>query len=412
MLMVLSQTALSKAVIFLAIPLFIHLEFHKSKADFFAVKKTLLLNLIVFIGLIAGFIHLLEYDLYYFGRDIVYFIQAPVFILLGIYLSNSMHDYFLLIKAIVLTSVLITLFKLIELAINPSLIYQLGLQTRYENDLSNPTALLAFIILFYARKFKIKLFNNFVDRLIIAVSLFSVMISFSRTFYILLLILIILAYLNKYKLILKVYWLVVFCALLIIFGGLFLNIDSESTMGETLQAKMNHSLDEIIVKDYETSSQIMNNWRGYEAFLGIEKFYKGNFFEILLGQGFGAVVYTPKWIFGSEENNLGVLPMFHNGFITILLKTGLTGLLIFFLFLYKLLKIFPKITFEKLNNQQQFTTLLLRSSVFTILFQTFVVHGIFTTSIPFSLIILTGASIKLLLQENRLSNKNSDEFIS
>jgi hypothetical protein len=183
-------------------------------------------------------------------------------------------------------------------------------------------------------------------------------------------------------------------------------------MGSTFQSKINHSINEIIVKDYETSSQIMNNWRGYEAFLGLSKFYEGNFFEILFGQGFGAVVYTPEWIFGSEENNLGVLPMFHNGFITILLKTGLTGLLIFFLFLYKLLKIVPKSPFAKLNNHQQFTTLLLRSSVFTILFQTFVIHGIFTTSIPFSLIILTGASIKLLSQKNRLLTKNSDEFIS
>lgn len=411
-LMILSQTPWTKAVIFLAIPLLIHLELHKNKKDSLASNKVFLLKLIVFIGFVSGLLHFLEYDLYYFGRDIMYFIQAPVFILMGIYLCKNIQDYKVLIKAIVLSSILITIYKLIELSINPSLIFKLGLVTRYEYDLSNPTALLAFIILFYARKLEIKLFKNFIEWLIMVVSLFSVIISFSRTFYILLLVLIIIFYISKYKLILKIYWFTVFCALFVVFGGLFLNVNSESSQGSTFQSKMSHSLDEIIVKDYRTSYEINQNWRGYEAFLGLSKFYKGNFIEILFGQGFGVVVYTPNWIFGEEQTNLNILPMFHNGFITILLKTGLVGLLIFFLFLFKLLQTVPKVDFKTLNKQQQFTALLLRSAVFTILFQTFVVHGIFTTSIPFLLIVLIGASIKMNISENRFLNKKRNEFIS
>jgi hypothetical protein len=398
-LMILSQTPWMKAVVFLAIPLFIHLVLHRKKRDSSASNKIILLNLIVFIGFASGLFHLLEYDLYYFGRDIMYFIQAPIFILMGIYLCENTDDYKVLIKLIVITSILVTVYKLIELAINPSLLFKLGLDTRYEYDLSNPTALLAFIILFYARKLKIKLFKNFIEWLIMSISLFSVMISFSRTFYILLLVLIIIPYVNNYKLFLKMYWITAFCALFIIFGCLFINVKTDASQGSTFQSKMSHSLDEIIVKDYETSFEITQNWRGYEAFLGLSKFYEGNGFEILFGQGFGTVVYTPGWIFGGEDNNLGILPMFHNGFITILLKTGLLGLLIFFLFVFKVLQTVPKVVLKTLKKQKQFTALLLLSAVFTILFQTFVVHGIFTTSIPFSLIVLTGASIKRLYKK-------------
>ena len=407
--MILSQTPWAKAVILLAIPLFIHLELNKSKRDSFALKKMFLLNLIVFIGFISGLFHLWEYDLYYFTRDIMYFIQASIFILMGTYLCKNILDYKTLLKAIVITSILVTVYKLIELSLNPSLFFQLGLETRYEYDLSNPTALLAFTILFYARKYKIKLFENFVEWLIMFISLFSVIISFSRTFYVLLLVIIIIPYINKYKFILKMYWATVFCALFIVFGGLFLNVKSDSSQGSTFQSKMSHSFDEIIVKDYETSFEIIQNWRGYEAYLGLSKFYEGNVFEILFGQGFGTVVYTPNWIFGDDQTNLGVLPMFHNGFITILLKTGLVGLLFFFLFLFKLLQTVPKVAIRDLNKQQQLTDLLLQAAVFTILFQTFVVHGIFTTTIPFLLLVLTGASIKMSMQENRLLNKKSNE---
>lgn len=406
-LIIISQTAWAKAVVFLAIPLLIHLELHKLRTDLFAAKKTLFLNLILFIGFFSGFFHLFEYDLYYFGRDIIYFIQAPIFILMGIFLCKELGDYKELIKVIVLSSISITLYKLIQLFINPNLFFKLGLEIRYDHDFSNSTALLVFTILFYARKYKIKLFENFVEWLMMIVSLFSILISFSRTFYILLLIVFLITYVKNHRSILIIYWSTVFCVSFIIFGSLFVNLKSQSSQGSTFQSKISHSLNEIIVRDYKSSFEIIHSWRGHEAFLGISKFYKGNFLEILFGQGFGTVVYTPKWIFGTEDNNLGVLPIFHNGYITILLKTGLVGLLLFFFFLYKLLKISSKIPFEKLNNQQKFTTFLFRLVLFTILISTLVVHGIFTTASPFILILLLGASIKMNILQNRFLIKNS-----
>jgi hypothetical protein len=327
---------------------------------------------------------------------------------MGIYLCKNIVDYKELIKIIVLTSILVTIYKLIELAINPSLIFKLGIETRKEYDLSNSTALLTFSILFYARKYKIKLFKNLVEWFIMAVSLLSVLISFSRTSYILLILLVFLIpYLNKQKLIFKMYWLIVIFAVFIIFGGLITNVNTKSLVDSTFQSKVIHSLDEMIVKEYKTSYEILNNWRGYEAYLGLSKFYQGNFIEILFGQGYGKVIYTPNWIFSNNETNLNILPMFHNGFITILLKTGLVGLISFFLFLFKLLQIQSDSAFKMFNMQQKYSGILLRSLVFTILVQTFAVHGIFTTSIPFSLIILTGACIKMLFLENIFINKKS-----
>jgi O-antigen ligase len=227
------------------------------------------------------------------------------------------------------------------------------------------------------------------------VSLFSVAISFSRTDYVLTLAMIFIPYLSKLNYTLKAYWVTVLFVLFIIFGGLFISVESNALEGDSFQSKINHSFNEILVRKYETTFEISQNWRGYEAFLGLTKFNEGNFIEILIGQGFGAVVYTPNWIFNGEMGSLDVLPMFHNGFITILLKTGLLGLIFFFLFLFKLLKVASEVTILGVSKLDKLTTILLQSAVFTVLFLTFVVHGIFTTTTPVLLLILMGATLKM-----------------
>lgn len=395
LLLVLSQTAWDQAVVFLSIPLLIHLELNRSVSASFGLKNIFFLKMIIFTGFLVGIVHLAEYDLYYFSRDIMYFIQAPIFIIIGFYMSKNIIDFRELIRIVVISSLVITIYKLIELVLNPALLTQLGLETRYEYSLSNATALLAFTILFYARICKFKLFENFQEWLMMSISLFSVAISFSRTDYFLLLVMILIPLINKSIYILKIYWLTVFVVVLIIFGGFFIKVESSAIEEDTFQSKINHSFNEILVQDYETSFEISQNWRGYEAFLGLTKFSEGNFIEILVGQGFGTVVYTPNWIFNGEMDSLDVLPMFHNGFITVLLKTGLLGLFFFFLFLFKLLKVALKVSVLSFSKLEKLTTMLLQAAVFTVLLLTFVVHGIFTTTTPVLLLIIIGATLKM-----------------
>ena len=395
LLMVLSQTPWTKSVVFLAIPLLIVLIFRHSKISSFGFKKILFINLIVLLGFISGIVHIAEYNMYYFARDIMYFIQAPIFITIGIYLYNELKDFDLLLKTIVLTSLLITVYRFSEFLINPSLIFQLGLETRSKYDLSNGTALLAFIIVFYARKLHYKLFNKYGELTIMGLSFFSIAISFSRTFYVLFILALIIPYINKKKIIFKMYGVAVVLVVFIIFGNHFFQMDVGGTQGENFQTKVIHSIDEITVKDYDDALEILHNWRGYEAFLGRSKYYEGNLYEIFFGQGYGCVVITPEWIFKGEDI-MGVLPMFHNGYITILLKAGLVGFLFFFLFLYTLLKTGTQSLKAAMSNEQALASILLQASVFFILFQTFVIHGIFTTTVPVMLLILIGIILQLL----------------
>lgn len=395
-LMALSQTALGKAVPFLSIILFIILIFRDRKISLYAFKKIFFLNLIVLLAFISGIVQVAEYDMYYFARDVFYFIQAPLFIIIGIYLFKQIKDFKILLKTIVLSSFIITLYFLSKLIIDPSLLFKIGYDLRYEDNISNSSAILAFIILFYARKLSYKLFSNAFELLVISVSFFSIAISFSRTTYLIFIIILIIPFIAKKSIILKMYGASIVLVLFIVFGGLFLNIKAGGSLGTTFQSKLEHSLNEIIVKNYDNHFEIMNNWRGYEAFLGLSKYYNGNLAELLFGQGFGAVVITPYYIFHGTMPTMDVLPMFHNGYITILLKAGLVGFLFFFLFLHTLLKTGTQSLKVAMSNEQALASMLLQASVFTIFFQTLVIHGLFATSPSVLLLFLIGIIIQLL----------------
>ena len=395
-LMVLSQTALGKAVPFLSIILFIILIFRHRKISLYAFKKILFLNLMVLLAFISGVVQVAEYDMYYFARDVFYFIQAPLFIIIGMYLFKQIKDFKILLKAIVFSSFIITLYFFSKLIIDPSLLFKIGYDLRYEENISNSSAILAFAILFYARKLNYKLFSNAFELLIIWVSFFSIAISFSRTTYLMFIIILIIPFIAKKSIILKMYNASIVLVLFVVFGGLFFNINAGGTEGTTFQSKVEHSFSEIIVKNYDTHFEIMHNWRGYEAFLGLSKYYNGNLAELLFGQGLGAVVITPYYIFQGTMPTMDVLPMFHNGYITILLKAGLVGFLFFFLFLHTLLKTGTQSLKAAMSNEQALASILLQASVFIIFFQTLVVHGLFTKSPSVLLLFLIGITIQLL----------------
>ncbi len=80
--------------------------------------------------------------------------------------------------------------------------------------------------------------------------------------------------------------------------------------------------------------------------------------------------------------------------ITIILKTGLFGLFLFFMWLYILLNVGTKIVKIANTPQQKLMGTFLQAGVFIILTQTLVSHGIFQTMAPMMLLLLIGVSLQ------------------
>jgi len=395
-MLIFSQTELSLLSFFISLPLFIFLLLRNKKIKTYALKKTIFLSLIIAIGFIFGMVHFLEgLNYYFFFRDIYYFIQSLFFILMGIYLFSEIKNSLILLKILVVSSFIVTLYKFNELLTDPSLLLKVGLAVRYEYDLSNTTALVAFIIIYYARRVRLSLFNRYFELLIMWASFSSIAISFSRTIYVVTLLLLVLPYIRKSMIVTQMYFATFLLVLFVIFGNTFMDIETGKTQGITFEEKFLHSLDEITVKDYgDDAAAINNNWRGYEAFLGLSKYYTGNIGELFLGLGYGAYVESPYWLFQGKK--LEYLPIFHNGYITILLKTGFVGLILFFAFLYILLQTANEVIRKPQNREIELLAMLLQAMVFLILFYTFVVHGIFQTTVPVLNLLLIGICLQTI----------------
>ena len=110
------------------------------------------------------------------------------------------------------------------------------------------------------------------------------------------------------------------------------NVDRKTFIG-----KVTTSVQEIQPQNYSSKSDINENWRGFEAFIGLLQYSKGSTQELILGQGFGksAPLGFTMPLGGSS---FAEIPKFHNGYVTIILKTGILGILLLLLFYLKLFR--------------------------------------------------------------------------
>jgi len=94
--------------------------------------------------------------------------------------------------------------------------------------------------------------------------------------------------------------------------------------------KVINSQQEARISNYYNIADMNEHWRGYEAYLGINQVLKIGGWANLIGLGFGS------YALGPFADKLQHIPFFHNGFVTIFLKSGSLGLVIFAIFVGKL----------------------------------------------------------------------------
>jgi hypothetical protein len=157
-----------------------------------------------------------------------------------------------------------------------------------------------------------------------------------------------------------------------------------------LLSKFLSSFSEISVSEQNNDQKLITkNWRGFEAFLGISNYIDGNIIEILFGKGLGSYIIVPFGTFSEEIEGLTNISFFHNGFVTILLKSGLIGVLLFVKFLFSIIK--RLITL----NDKAFKILSLNILII-FLFTTISTHGVYKSSLSVPLIISLGIIFKLV----------------
>lgn len=117
-----------------------------------------------------------------------------------------------------------------------------------------------------------------------------------------------------------------------------------SNSRDSLMDKVLFSIDEIQPRNFILDVDIHNRWRGYETFKAMDLYLDGRVDQIIFGRGLGAAVdidFGKRAGSGSDEL-LYALEWLHNGYVTIILKTGIVGLLAFIYLIFIWLGMYRK----------------------------------------------------------------------
>lgn len=165
----------------------------------------------------------------------------------------------------------------------------------------------------------------------------------------------------------------------------------ESGIVGELAFKVFNIFNETLSSSFDDRQAIIENWRAYEAAQGIAKYTQGTTTEKLIGYGFGALTDIGLEVKLGEDVRSDV-PIFHNGYIYLLVKLGLVGVFLYLLFVYRVYSFMEKsrnmLKKSKDDKNPVSEEIAISILVFFLVAITSVFFGIFNNAIFNNLIIL------------------------
>ncbi|MEM7085941.1 MAG: hypothetical protein AAF489_07155 [Bacteroidota bacterium] len=373
------------------------------------ISSSAALLLILLFGLVLiGSITVLnpENDYYYFTKDLVYFLRPMTVIASGYFITMRLENKRSFLNIIVLMGFYFAFMHLFKMAANFTIIPADTTRIRTYFGRYNHVESLALIIIICVKELPMKKSRyKFFYQVMVAMLAVSFLFYFSRTM-ILVVISMSMAYYGYLKLNQKS---AIVLAGMLILGSIGIailsNYEPEKENGvvvDSFFSKLKNSFDESFsLKNVDVTSLdrrvLWKHWRAYEAHMVYGEVDKAE--QWLTGQGFGSTVdigFEAK-LDGEMTQHLSLT---HNGFAYLYLKTGIFGLIIYFLMV---LYLYSFAYASQRNKLQIIGNNLLVACTFYILISSFVVTGIFK---PYDMatLVIGGA---FALKQTRLENRNN-----
>lgn len=267
-------------------------------------------------------------------RDSIYSLSSISLIYLGHWLAGRNIGIKLIAKSIVTIGIALALIHLSNFVLNPQLIgADLNTVTK-ASYVSGDLVVLALVLGVFQNRLKLgDLCPNFLSRKISLLLLFSSFaLSYSRTEMVVFLVLTfaVLGYLHRVR------GSAVILVTILISAYLIITTMGADDRSSTFIAKSLRSFTEVKVSNYVDFEDITYNWRGFETYRAIATYASGSTLQKMIGQGFGSLVNL-----GITMNLAGTdydqIPVIHNGYAYVLLKTGWLGILLYMVFYIKII---------------------------------------------------------------------------
>jgi hypothetical protein len=329
--------------------------------------------IILFIGMI-GSIHNELYDVL---RDFWYIANVILTLTFGYVVMWRMRDIKLLLRLIAYAALFVSIMHLSYFIINPVLFSLSFTEIRDKVGSGYFLPLLGIAIVIGDRKLSLDLFSsNRVSNTIAIVCIASTIMSFSRTHLMCLLtVFIVMNNFFSVKAILRSFIYIGVLLVIMYFFASRVNTADFTSEKITFFSKTLNSIKEVKISDYNNLEDINNNWRGFESYKAMQTFSEGNWFEHFFGRGLGTKIELGflMELAGTEYKEI---PLLHNGYMYLLVKTGFIGLSLYIFYFVKLLR-FGDIMSISSSNEIRFSGLMLVLLSLIVLQTTFVVGGVF-----------------------------------
>lgn len=308
-----------------------------TKRDFEVIST---LILIICIGIFTAIFN--KPSAYNFIRDLLYFSKPLLLILLGYFIARLINDWKLIFKALIYLGVGYAVFHIFHFVIftdfnHPHIISHI----RGVNGLSNIVEIFSIALIILGNKHpEYTVFSKKSTKyLCLSVLVISFTLYFSRTMF-LGLVLLVLGVLNYLKLNKKGVKYLVILSLSVIALYTYLHtadIDRKGDGIENFLYKLKIAPSEIFSPkfDMKNHADLWDHWRAYEAYCALQGLNETPL-NYIGGKGLGAMVDLKFAAPISSEGSIRYIPILHNGYIFILYKTGVIGLLIYVYFLFSL----------------------------------------------------------------------------
>ena len=290
--------------------------------------------------LLVGSLGLYENPMYDVFKDVWYVGKPILCITVGFVLMWNLRDLRRLLRIFLVVGAVVSVFHIIRFIQSPELL------SLSANDMRNAAGrgyLISVVgvgALAAAWKLGYRLFpfGRVVDVSLLLLCLASIGLSMSRVSFLSFVLLLgavfgIVNFADRGKVIKVVVAVIVGFSVLIL-------VPKPQYVGQnaTFVEKMLFSLKELEVQDYYSITDINTRWRGYETARAFRTFLSGEYWQYLTGRGFGSAVDLGLFMPISDEP-IRFVPVLHNGYMYLLVKTGALGIVIYFLFLSSVIRI-------------------------------------------------------------------------
>lgn len=322
--------------------------------------------------LVIGLIGYSNHESRHIFRDIAYALTPIALIFMGYWIAGNRAMWPLILKIMVIFGFVLALIHLSAFVQNPELLNAESMEIRKAAGTIGDLIVLAFIFGLFQQRFGIKdLFPKLLPRLIVMpILLASIVLSFSRTE---LMVAIILS-LSMLGWVTQVNSRMVLAIAVITMGFIALAVVTPADEVGTFRSKVVSSFAEVAISNYVDAADINTNWRGFEAYRAVATYLSGNAPELVMGQGFGALVDLGIYTQLGGDEEFRYIPITHNGYVYILIKTGVLGLLCYASFYVNLIRYALRYS-HTMNSEQRHLARLLLGCVLSLVAIMYVVGG-------------------------------------